>query len=135
MGFDTGFGIYHFSIDVISAPRMWGITTAAELQALPGNTSHSKILVSSGVIMCPSGAWSPLFDLCHYLLAALAVRSEVGQARSRAQPLATWMATMSASFAGSLLANPLMGKPVLAAVSNEYQVRDVQTDLDMTGEM
>ena len=91
--------------------------------------------MSSGVIMYPSGAWSPLFDLCHYLLAALAVRSEVGQARSRAQPLATWMATMSASFAGSLLANPLMGKPVLAAVSNEYQVRDVQTDLDMTGEM
>merc|ERR1719394_102043 len=32
------------------------------------------------------------------------------------------MATMSASFAGSLLANPLLGKPVLAAVSNETQV-------------
>jgi len=29
---------------------------------------------------------------------------------------------MSASFAGSLLANPLMGKPVLAALSNETQV-------------
>ena len=61
--------------------------------------------------------------MCHYLLAALAVRSEVGLTRSRAQPLATWMATMSASFAGSLLANPLLGKPVLAAMSNEYQVR------------
>ena len=41
----------------------------------------------------PTGKWSPLFDVCHYLLAALAVRSEVGLARSKAQPLATWMAT------------------------------------------
>lgn len=82
---------------------MLGFTSAAELQALPGQ-------------------WSPLFDVCHYLLAALAIRSEVGLARSKAKPLATWLATMSASFAGSLLANPLLGKPVLAAMSNEYQV-------------
>merc|ERR1719348_1691075 len=32
------------------------------------------------------------------------------------------MATMSASFAGSLLANPLLGKPILSALSNEYQL-------------
>ena len=74
-----------------------------------------------------TGKWSPLFDICHYLLAALAVRSDVGLSRSRAQPLATWMAAMSASFAGSLLANPLLGKPVLAAVSNEYQVEECPT--------
>ena len=67
---------------------------------------------------------APLFDLCHYLLAALAVRADGGLGRSRSHPLATWLATMSASFAGSLLANPLLGKPVLAAVSNEYQVLD-----------
>ena len=97
--------------------------TASELQALPGQ-------------------FSPWFDLCHYTLAALAVRKEVGVSRARANPLATWLATMSASFAGSLLANPLLGKlwalaqtktlnviifnnsgkPVLAALSNEYQV-------------
>ena len=67
---------------------------------------------------------APLFDLCHYLLAALAVRADGGLGRSRSHPLATWLATMSASFAGSLLANPLLGKPILAAVSNEYQVLD-----------
>ena len=53
--------------------------------------------------------FSPWFDLCHYTLAALAVRKEVGVARARTNPLATWLATMSASFAGSLLANPLLG--------------------------
>jgi len=81
---------------------MLGIT-ASELQGLPGQ-------------------FSPWFDLCHYTLAALAVRKDVGVSRARANPLATWLATMSASFAGSLLANPLLGKPILAAVSNEYQV-------------
>ena len=68
---------------------MLGVT-ASELQALPGQ-------------------FSPWFDLCHYTLAALAVRKEVGVSRARANPLATWLATMSASFAGSLLANPLLG--------------------------
>ena len=68
---------------------MLGVT-ASELQALPGQ-------------------FSPWFDLCHYTLAALAVRKEVKVSRARANPLATWLATMSASFAGSLLANPLLG--------------------------
>jgi len=81
---------------------MFGIT-ASQLQALPGE-------------------FFPVFDICHYLLAALAVRGDAGATRRKQHPLATWMATMSASFAGSLLANPLMGKPILAAVSNEQQV-------------
>ena len=69
---------------------MFGIT-ASQLQSLPVD-------------------FSPWFDLCHYTLAALAVRKEVGLNRSRTNPLSTWMATMSASFAGSLLANPLLGQ-------------------------
>ena len=32
---------------------------------------------------------------------------------TRSRPFATWLATLSASFAGSLLANPLLGKPVM----------------------
>jgi len=63
-----------------------------------------------------------LFDLAHFLLAALAVRKEVGGAFTRSRPLATWLATLSASFAGSLVANPLLGKPVLAALSSEHNV-------------
>ena len=69
---------------------MFGVT-ASSLQALPAD-------------------FSPWFDLCHYSLAALAVRKDVGVASSRSNPLATWLATMSASFAGSLLANPLLGQ-------------------------
>jgi len=74
--------------------------TADDLQAMPVN-------------------WWPYFDLCHFVLAALAVRKEVGLPFSRTHPLATWIATLTASFAGSLIANPLLGKPVFGAISNE----------------
>jgi len=68
------------------------------------------------------GQHSLVFDLCYYVLASLSVRAEASQAGRRNHPLASWLAAMSASFAGSLIANPLLGKPVLAAVSDEYQV-------------
>ena len=54
--------------------------------------------------------WPSLFNLCHFLLAALAVRKEVGFSFSRLHPLATWLATITAAFAGSLIANPLLGE-------------------------
>eukprot|EP00088_Acartia_fossae_P018182 TRINITY_DN20470_c0_g1_i2.p1 TRINITY_DN20470_c0_g1~~TRINITY_DN20470_c0_g1_i2.p1 ORF type:complete len:260 (+),score=64.02 TRINITY_DN20470_c0_g1_i2:43-822(+) len=66
--------------------------------------------------------FSPWFDVCHFLLAALAVRKEVGLAFSRSNPLATWLATLTASFAGSMVANPLLGKPIFGAVSNEFNL-------------
>ena len=83
---------------------MLGIT-ASELQGLPGQ-------------------FSPWFDLCHYTLAALAVRKDVGVSRARANPLATWLATMSASFAGSLLANPLLGQLIVSKSVSPVQTGD-----------
>jgi len=77
--------------------------SAAQLQSMPGN-------------------WAPWFDVCHFLLAALAVRKEVGTTFSRSNPLATWIATLTASFAGSMIANPLLGKPIFGALSNEYNL-------------
>ena len=55
-------------------------------------------------------SYATLFDLCNFILAAMSVRKEVGIPFSRSNPLATWLATMTASFAGGLLANPLLGK-------------------------
>jgi hypothetical protein len=37
------------------------------------------------------------------------IRKEVGVPFSRRNPLATWLATLTASFAGSMIANPLLG--------------------------
>jgi len=83
--------------------------------------SEMSFLSASWLQGLPS-AWSPWFDVCHFILAALAVRKEVGTGFSRQKPLATWLATMSASFAGSLIANPLLGKPILGALSSEFNV-------------
>merc|ERR1719495_415811 len=82
---------------------MFSLLSASTLQGLPGLTY-------------------PLFDLCHFTLAALAVRKEVGDKFSRSNPVATWLACMTASFAGSMIANPLLGKPILGAISSEYNV-------------
>ena len=65
--------------------------------------------ISSQLQSMPA-TWYPLFDICHFILAALAVRKEVGIPFSRSNPLATWLATMTASFAGSFIANPLLGE-------------------------
>jgi len=84
--------------------------------------SLSSFGLSASQLQSLPSAWSPLFDICHFILAALAVRKEVGVGFSRSNPLATWLATMTASFAGSMIANPLLGKPILGALSNEYNV-------------
>jgi len=92
--------------------------------SLPYKTimSLSSLGLSASHLQGLPAAWSPLFDICHFILAALAVRKEVGVGFSRSNPLATWLATMTASFAGSMIANPLLGKPILGAMSNEYNV-------------
>jgi len=92
-------GSLHPDPDKRRRPRM----IAEQLQALPANLF-------------------PLFDICHFLLAALAVRKEVGIPFSRSNPLATWIATLTASFAGSMVANPLLGKPIFGAIGSEFNL-------------
>jgi len=78
--------------------------------------------ISRDELVALPSTFSLLFDSCHFLLAALAVRKEFGLGYSRSKPLATWLATMTASFAGSMIANPLLGKPILAALSSEFNI-------------
>jgi len=61
----------------------------------------------------------PLFDVCHIILCCLAVRKETGRDFAWDRPLVTWACCTIASFAGSLIANPLLGKPILGAFGNE----------------
>ena len=57
-----------------------------------------------------------LQDVCHFILVALAVRREVGVSFSRTHPLASWLATITTGFAGSLLANFLLGKTTVLSL-------------------
>lgn len=61
----------------------------------------------------------PVFDLCHIILCVLAVRKEAGKDFARRSPFSALLACLLSSFAGSLICNPLLGKPILAAFSDE----------------
>lgn len=67
----------------------------------------------------------PYFDIAHSLLCALAVREDLGagaQAFSRKHPLACWLSTMLVIFSGGMVANGLLGEPILAPLKNSPQL-------------
>lgn len=67
----------------------------------------------------------PYFDIAHSLLCALAVREDLGPgavAFSRKHPLACWLSTMLVIFAGGMVANGLLGEPILAPLKNSPQL-------------
>lgn len=67
----------------------------------------------------------PYFDIAHSLLCALSVKEDLGagaQAFSRKHPLACWLSTMLVVFAGGMVANGLLGEPILAPLKNTPQL-------------
>lgn len=67
----------------------------------------------------------PYFDIAHSLLCALSVREDLGtgaQAFSRKHPLSCWLSTMLCVFSGGMVANGLLGEPILAPLKNTPQL-------------
>lgn len=67
----------------------------------------------------------PYFDIAHSLLCAIAVREDLGagaQGFSRKHPLACWLSTMLMIFSGGMVANGLLGEPILAPLKNTPQL-------------
>jgi len=67
----------------------------------------------------------PYFDLAHAALCCLAVRDDLANgshAFSRKHPLSLWVSSMLVIFAGGILANLLLGEPVLAPLKNNNQL-------------
>jgi len=62
------------------------------------------------------------FNLCHMIVSTLSVRKDAGRPFGRTNPIAAWASCIMTVFAGSLVANPLLGKPILAALSDEAQL-------------
>uniref|UniRef100_A0A915C9Q4 Uncharacterized protein n=1 Tax=Parascaris univalens TaxID=6257 RepID=A0A915C9Q4_PARUN len=59
----------------------------------------------------------PYFDIAHYILMTIAVRDDLASGAaifSRKHPLSCWLSSMLMCFAGSFLANFLLGEPVIA---------------------
>jgi hypothetical protein len=60
---------------------------------------------------------TPYFDIAHYLLMIASVRDDLGLNQttfSRRHPLSCWLSSMVVCFAGSLLANFLLGESLIA---------------------
>lgn len=51
----------------------------------------------------------PWFDICHIILCVLSVRKESGRSFAWNHPVAAWLSCIVASFAGSIICNPLLG--------------------------
>lgn len=67
----------------------------------------------------------PYFDLAHAALCCLAVREDLSsgsQVFSRKHPLSLWASSMLVIFSGGLLANLLLGEPVLAPLKANNQI-------------
>jgi len=67
----------------------------------------------------------PYFELAHAAVCCLVIKEDMGsgaQAFSRKHPLACWFSTMFTIFAGSILANLLLGEPCLTPFKNNNQL-------------
>lgn len=67
----------------------------------------------------------PYFDLAHYMLMTVSVRDDLATGASlfsRKHPLSCWLSSMLMCFAGSILANFLLGEPVIAPFKRQDDV-------------
>uniref|UniRef100_A0A646QF42 TICCTA n=1 Tax=Hemiscolopendra marginata TaxID=943146 RepID=A0A646QF42_9MYRI len=67
----------------------------------------------------------PYFEIAHAVITCMYVRDDLAggtQLFSRKHPLSCWLSSMISIFAGGLLANWLLGEPILSAVKNNNQI-------------
>ncbi|CAJ0951520.1 unnamed protein product, partial [Mesorhabditis belari] len=67
----------------------------------------------------------PYFDVPHYIFSAIAVRDDLGPSAlqfARQHPFSCWLSTMMISFAGTLLANFLLGEAPIEPFRNHFDV-------------
>lgn len=67
----------------------------------------------------------PYFDIAHSAITCLYVREDLAQGAlpfSRKHPLACWLSSMVSIFAGGLLANAILGEPVMGVFKTNQQI-------------
>lgn len=67
----------------------------------------------------------PYFDVAHYILMISLVREDLGNGCSvfsRRHPLSCWLSSITVCFAGSFLANFLLGEPVIATFKRHEDI-------------
>jgi len=72
----------------------------------------------------------PYFDLAHAAVCCLSIKEDMASgaiAFSRKHPLSLWFSSMMSIFAGSIIANFLLGEPALTPFKNNNQLILVST--------
>ncbi|ESP05698.1 hypothetical protein LOTGIDRAFT_103317 [Lottia gigantea] len=69
----------------------------------------------------------PYFDIAHYLLMCISVRDDMPQPQGtppfwRKHPLSTWVSSMLICFAGGIIANLLLGEPLIAPLKDHRSI-------------
>jgi len=67
----------------------------------------------------------PYFDVAHYILTISSLREDLGPGYttfSRRHPLSCWLSSMLVCFAGSFLANFLLGEPIVAVLKKQEDI-------------
>lgn len=67
----------------------------------------------------------PYFEIAHAIISCLYIKDDLAtgsHAFSRKHPFSCWISSMINIFAGSILANFLLGEPIIAAFVNHEQV-------------
>ena len=64
--------------------------------------------------------YGDVFNLCHMIVSVLSVRKDAGKQFGISNPVAAWASSIITVFAGSLVANPLLGKRRFFVVSRSY---------------
>ncbi|RWS27278.1 trimeric intracellular cation channel type A-like protein [Leptotrombidium deliense] len=67
----------------------------------------------------------PYFEIAHCVISCLYMREDLGQGShpfSRKHPFACWISCMVSIFSGAILANLLLGEPILGAFKNSNQL-------------
>lgn len=92
----------------------------------------SPLPVSAQDLLSLPQSFYPLFDVCHILLCVVAVRKEAGKAFAHAHPAAALLSCVVSSFAGSLLANPLMGEKTRVCLLRRFCRDATERERDLT---
>ena len=65
--------------------------------------------------------YGDLFNLCHMIVSVLSVRKDAGKQFGISNPVAAWASSIITVFAGSLVANPLLGKQLMLPIHSNHE--------------
>jgi len=100
---------------------LYGEIVSLAMASILPNKHHEQAEDDPLLFLLPT-LWYPLFDIAHFICAALNLRTEHGPLHARQHPLASCTAMIISSFAGSFLTSLALGQPAVSPLQREDKV-------------